>query len=80
MCAIDRSGNIISELICNGRMKYKDVERLFNGRIEENLTLCIDSHKSYIRLDDNFDVDIQKIETGKFKKRYLSYSTYKLIP
>ena len=68
MCAIDRSGNIISELICNGRMKYKDVERLFNGRIEENSTLCIDSHKSYIRLDDNFDVDIQKIETGKFKK------------
>lgn len=80
MCAIDRTGNIISELICNGRMKYKDVERLFKGRIEENSTLCIDSHKSYIRLDNNFDVDIQKIETGKFKKRYLSYSTYKLIP
>ena len=68
MCAIDRTGNIISELICNGRMKYKDVERLFKGRIEENSTLCIDSHKSYIRLDNNFDVDIQKIETGKFKK------------
>lgn len=68
MCAIDRTGNIISELICNGRMQYKDVERLFNGRIEEKSTLCIDSHKSYIRLNKNMDVDIQKIETGKFKK------------
>lgn len=68
MCALDRNGNIISELICNGRMKYKDVERLFKDRIEEKSTLCIDSHKSYIRLDSNFDVDIQKIETGKFKK------------
>ena len=68
MCAIDRTGNIISELICNGRMQYKDVERLFNGKIEEKSTLCIDSHKSYIRLNKNIDVDIQKIETGKFKK------------
>ena len=37
MCAIDRTGNIISELICNGRMKYKDVERLFKGRGKLNI-------------------------------------------
>ena len=45
MCALDRSGNIISELICNGRMKYKDVERLFKDRIEENQHCVQNSHK-----------------------------------
>lgn len=68
MCALDRTGNIILELICNGRMKYKDIERVFKGRIEEKSTLYIDFHKSYTGLDSNFDVDVQKIETVKFKK------------
>lgn len=46
------------------------------GRIEENSTLCVDSHKSYVRLDYNFDVDIQRIETGKFKSnKYHSFNS-----
>lgn len=49
-------------------MKYKDIERVFKGRIKEKSTLYIDSHKSYTHLDSNFDVDVQKIETVKFKK------------
>lgn len=68
MCALDRTGNIISELICNGRMKYDDVDRLFRDRIEDKSTLCVDLHKSYIKLSDNFDVDLQQIESGKYKK------------
>lgn len=68
MCALDRSGNIISELLCNRRMKYIDADRLFKDRIEDKSTLCVDSHKSYIKLSDNFDVDLQQIESGKYKK------------
>ncbi|MDU4934862.1 MAG: hypothetical protein E6X43_05990 [Peptostreptococcaceae bacterium] len=41
-------------------MKYKDIERVFKGRIKEKSTLYIDSHKSYTHLDSNFDVDVQK--------------------
>lgn len=37
LCAIDRTGNIITELICKGRMKHTDLERLFTGRIEDKL-------------------------------------------
>lgn len=68
MCAIDRNDNVISELLCNGRMTYSDVERLFKDRIDDNSTLCVDSHKSYIKLKDNFEVDLQQIESGKYKK------------
>ncbi|MEG1311598.1 MAG: hypothetical protein RSD47_06270 [Romboutsia sp.] len=47
-------------------MKCKNVERLFNAIIEENLTPYIYSHKNYIHLDNTFDEHIQKIETRKF--------------
>ncbi len=32
MCVTDRLGNIMSELVCNGRMRYTDVEILFKNR------------------------------------------------
>ena len=35
MCVTDRLGNVMSELVCNGRMRYTDVERLFKNRIED---------------------------------------------
>lgn len=53
LCAIDRVGNILTELICKGRMKHTDLERLFTGRIEDESILCTDSHKSYIRFAQN---------------------------
>lgn len=60
ICVLDKTGNIILKLIRNGRMKYKDIERVFKGRIKEKSTLYIDFHKSYTHLDSNFDVDVQK--------------------
>ena len=44
LCAIDRVGNIITELICKGRIKHTDLERLFTGRIDGESILCTDSH------------------------------------
>ncbi len=29
LCAIDRVGNVVTELLCKGRMKHTDLERLF---------------------------------------------------
>ncbi len=68
MCVTDRLGNVISELVCNGRMRYTDVERLFKDRIEDKSILCVDSHKSYIKFKNNFNVEMQQIGTGKYKK------------
>lgn len=41
--AMDRTGNLIPELICKGRMKHTDLERLFTGRIEDEAILCTDA-------------------------------------
>jgi transposase-like protein len=68
MCAMDRMGNIIPELICNGRMRHTDLERLFKGRIEDESILCTDSHKSFIRFARNLNLELQQIESGKHKE------------
>ena len=39
--------------------EYRGVITLFKDRIEEKSTLCVDSHKSYIKFKNNFDVDMK---------------------
>lgn len=68
LCAEDRIGNIITELICKGRMTHTDLERLFKGRIEEKSTLCTDSHKSYIKFVQNLGIELQQVKRGKHKE------------
>jgi len=68
LCAMDRTGNLITELICKGRMKHTDLERLFTGRIEDEAILCTDSHKSYIQFAQNLGVELQQIKRGKHKE------------
>ncbi|MBL4937800.1 IS1595 family transposase [Clostridium sp. YIM B02515] len=68
LCAIDRAGNIITELICKGRMKHIDLERLFRDRIDDESILCTDSHKSYIQFAQNSGVELQQIKRGKHKE------------
>ncbi|MBW9146710.1 hypothetical protein K2F41_14285 [Clostridium sp. CM027] len=53
ICAIDRTGNIITELICKARIKHTDLERLFKDRIEDESILCTDSHKRHIKFAQN---------------------------
>ncbi len=68
LCAMDRTGNLITELICKGRMKHTDLERLFDGRIEDEAILCTDSHKSYIQFAQNLGIELQQIKRGKHKE------------
>lgn len=68
LCAIDRTGNIITELLCKGRMSHTDLERLFKDRIEDESILCTDSHKSYIQFAHNSGVELLQIERGKHKE------------
>jgi hypothetical protein len=68
LCAMDRTGNLITELICKGRMKHTDLERLFTGRIEGEAILCTDSHKSYIQFAQNLGIELQQIKRGKHKE------------
>ncbi len=68
LCAMDRAGNLITELICKVRMKHTDLERLFSGRIEDEVILCTDSHKSYIKFAQNLGIELQQIKRGKHKE------------
>ncbi len=65
---MDRTGNLITELICKGRMKHIDLERLFTGMIEDETILCTDSHKSYIQLAQNLGIELQQVKRGKYKE------------
>jgi len=68
LTSLDRTGNIIIELICKGRMKHTDLERLFEGRVSENSIFCTDSHKSYIKFAQNSGIELQRIKTGQHKQ------------
>lgn len=48
--AMDRKGNLIIELLCEGRMTHQELGKLYGGRIVYNSILCTDSHKSYMKL------------------------------
>lgn len=65
--ALDRNGNIILESVCTGRIGYKDLERLYTGRIDENSIICTDSHKSYLRFAKDLHLDHKRIMRGHFK-------------
>ncbi len=44
-CAVDRTGNIIMDLIRLGRMSHKQLESFYGGHVGENSIFCTDSHK-----------------------------------
>lgn len=66
--AIDRTGNIIIELACKGRIRHADLERLFNNRIDDDSILCADSHRSYIKFANNLGIELHQIKSGKHKE------------
>lgn len=68
LCAVDRIGNIMAELVTNGRMKCDDLERMFDGCIDEESILCTDSHASYIKFAKNYGLEHQRIKSGKHKE------------
>jgi transposase-like protein len=65
--AIDRSGNIILELVTKGKISTKDLERLYGNRISRDSSICTDSHKSYINFAINHVNHHYRIPRGKHK-------------
>lgn len=67
-CAMDRSGNIIMDLICLGRMTHTELSKFYDGHVEENSIFCTDSHKSYIKFAQDLGLDHKRIKAGHHKE------------
>lgn len=65
--AIDRNNNIIMEMVCKGRVRSKDLERLYDGHMTKSSIICTDSHKSYIQFSKNQAVEHIRIKRGHHK-------------
>ena len=65
LTGLDRQGNIDAELVCKGRMKSSDLSRALEGHIEVGSILCTDSHPSYIKFVEDFELEHKRIESGK---------------
>lgn len=66
--ALDRNNNIIFEPVCTGRVGVNELDKLFEGRIEEGSILCTDSHKSYPRFAKEQQLDHKQIKSGRHKE------------
>ena len=51
---IDRKGNIVMGAVCNGRIKTEDIIQFFDGKLGEDVTFVVDSHKSYIGIFSSY--------------------------
>lgn len=65
--AIDRNNDLIIEMVCKGRVRHNDLERLYKGHICENSIICTDSHKSYIQFATDLKLDHKRIMRGHYK-------------
>ena len=62
---IDRKGNIVMGAVCNGRITTNDIVRFFNGKIGEDVTFIVDSHKSYFSINKDLNVELKRVPRGK---------------
>jgi len=67
-CAIDRSGHSVSKIATFGRVKTKDLHLRYDGKINENATLCTDKMNSYVRFANSNKLNLIQIKSGKSKK------------
>ena len=50
---------------CNGRISTNQIINFFDNKICEETTFCVDSHKSYIWLEDKLNIELKQISRGK---------------
>ena len=62
---VDRKGNIVMGAVCNGRITTNDIIRFFDGKIGEDVTFVIDSHKSYLSINKDLNVELKRVPRGK---------------
>ena len=63
--AIDRKGNILMGAVCNGRITTNDIVEFFDGKLGKDITFCVDSHKSYIGVKKDLNVELKQVPRGK---------------
>ena len=51
--------------VCNGRITTNDIVRFFDGKIEEDVTFVVDSHKSYFSINKDLNVELKQVPRGK---------------
>lgn len=57
----------IVEMVCKGRIRSKDLERLYKEHLDEGSIICTDSHKSYIQFSKNQNIEHIQIKRGHHK-------------
>ena len=63
--AIDRKGNILMGAVCNGRITTNDIVEFFDGKLGNDITFCVDSHKSYIGIKKDLNIELKQVPRGK---------------
>jgi len=61
----DRDGNVDMKIATRGRISKKDLDRVFEDKIEQETILCTDSHHSYSAFARSKELNHQKIKVNK---------------
>lgn len=64
--AIDKNGGLIMEMVCKGRITSKKLEKLFDGYVSEDSTICTDSYSSYKTLSKKLGLVHKRIPSGQY--------------
>ncbi len=62
---IDRKGNIVMGAVCNGRITTNKIVSFFDGKLGEDVTFVVDSHRSYEGIKKDLDVELKQVPRGK---------------
>ena len=57
-------GNILMGAVCNGRITTNDIVEFFDGKLGKDITFCVDSHKSYIGVKKDLNVELKQVPRG----------------
>ena len=67
-CAIDRTGNSLSKIATLGRVRTKDLHKIYDGKIIDKSVFCTDKMNSYVRFAKSNGIELVQLKTGKSKK------------
>ena len=65
--AIDEKDNIYFEIVGNGAITTKMIEKAFNNRFKKNCTLITDCKSSYEKFCANNKIKLEQVKSGTYK-------------
>ncbi|CEN83332.1 Transposase and inactivated derivatives [[Clostridium] sordellii] len=51
--------------VCNGRITTNEIVGFFDGKLGEDVTFVVDSHKSYMGIKKDLNVELKQASRGK---------------